>query len=67
LLASDKQRGFRSLLLATRVNDKPTFAGKVGTGFDGAEMVRLMALMLPLKQDKAPVAAPSIAVRALTG
>ena len=34
--ASDKRRGFRSLLLAVREGGKLTYAGKVGTGFNAA-------------------------------
>ena len=34
--ASDKRRGFRSLLLAVHEGGKLSYAGKVGTGFDAA-------------------------------
>ena len=62
-LPSDKQRGFRSLLLA--VHDKGTlrFAGKVGTGFSADEMERLLALMAPLARKTPTVEAPRAAVR----
>ncbi|WP_439532169.1 DNA ligase D [Polymorphobacter sp.] len=62
-LPSDKQRGFKSLLLG--VNDKGglRYAGKVGTGFTGDEIERLLGLMTPLLQKAAPVDAPAAAVR----
>jgi bifunctional non-homologous end joining protein LigD len=55
---SDKRRGFRSLLLATRDGRKMTYAGKVGTGFNGALIEELMERMEPLAIDKAPVEVP---------
>ena len=55
---SDKRRGFRSLLLATRDGRKLTYAGKVGTGFNGALIEELMERMEPLAIDKAPVEVP---------
>ena len=55
---SDKRRGFRSLLLATRDGPKLTYAGKVGTGFNGALIEELMERMEPLAIDKAPVEVP---------
>ena len=60
---SDKARGFRSLLLG--VNDKGTlrYAGKVGTGFDGPEISRILKRMKPLERREATVAAPRAAVR----
>ncbi|MET0365485.1 MAG: DNA ligase D, partial [Sphingobium sp.] len=60
---SDKQRGFRSLLLG--INDKGSlrFAGKVGTGFTGDEIERLMEIMAPLEQKMPTVDAPRAAVR----
>jgi bifunctional non-homologous end joining protein LigD len=60
---SDKQRGFRSLLLGVNEEGKLRFAGKVGTGFTGDEIERLMELMAPLEQDAATVEAPRAAVR----
>ena len=60
---SDKQRGFRSLLLGVNDEGKLRFAGKVGTGFTGDEIDRLMALMAPLEQETAAVQAPRAAVR----
>ncbi|GGE02562.1 ATP-dependent DNA ligase [Polymorphobacter glacialis] len=62
-LPSDKQRGFRSLLLGVNEDGKLRFAGKVGTGFNGDEIERLMGLMAPLEQDKPTVEAPRAAVR----
>lgn len=60
---SDKQRGFRSLLLGVNENGKLRFAGKVGTGFTGDEIERLMQIMAPLEQKQATVEAPRAAVR----
>lgn len=60
---SDKQRGFRSLLLGINENGKLRYAGKVGTGFTGDEIERLMEIMAPLEQIAAPVEAPRAAVR----
>ncbi|KFG88395.1 DNA ligase D [Sphingobium herbicidovorans NBRC 16415] len=60
---SDKQRGFRSLLLGVNEEGELRFAGKVGTGFTGDEIEHLMALMAPLEQEKATVEAPRVAVR----
>ena len=55
---SDKRRGFRSLLLATRDGRKMTYAGKVGTGFNVALIEDLMERMGPLAVDKAAVEVP---------
>ena len=55
---SDKRRGFRSLLVATRDARKLTYAGKVGTGFSGALIEELMKRMEPLATDKAAVEVP---------
>ena len=60
---SDKQRGFRSLLLGVNEKGRLRFAGKVGTGFTGYEIERLMELMAPLEQKIATVEAPRAAVR----
>lgn len=38
----DKQRGFRALLLGVHEKDKLRYAGKVGTGFSGDAIERLM-------------------------
>jgi bifunctional non-homologous end joining protein LigD len=55
---SDKRRGFRSLLLGTRDGSKFTYAGKVGTGFNGALIEDLMERMEPLAIEKAAVEVP---------
>ncbi len=60
---SDKQRGFRSLLLGVNRDGHLTYAGKVGTGFTADEIERLMAVMAPLEQKAPTVAAPRAAVR----
>lgn len=60
---SDKQRGFRSLLLGVNENGKLRYAGKVGTGFTGDEIDRLMEIMEPLERNKPTVEAPRAAVR----
>jgi bifunctional non-homologous end joining protein LigD len=61
--SSDKGRGFRSLLLGVNEGGKLRYAGKVGTGFDNDEILRLGELMRPLASDTATVAAPRAAVR----
>ena len=60
---SDKQRGFRSLLLGVNRDGKLTYAGKAGTGYTADEIERLMALMDPLEVKKPTVEAPRAAVR----
>jgi bifunctional non-homologous end joining protein LigD len=60
---SDKARGFRSLLLGVNEKGKLRYAGKVGTGFDGPEMDRLLKRMKPLEQKTATVAAPRAAAK----
>lgn len=60
---SDKQRGFRSLLLGVNENGKLRYAGKAGTGFTGDEIERLMTLMAPLEVKAPTVEAPRAAVR----
>jgi bifunctional non-homologous end joining protein LigD len=60
---SDKQRGFRSLLLGVNEDGKLRYAGKAGTGFTGDEIERLMEIMAPLEQKIATVEAPRAAVR----
>ena len=60
---SDKQRGFRSLLLGVNEDGKLRYAGKVGTGFTGDEIERLMEIMAPIEQKTATVEAPRAAVR----
>jgi bifunctional non-homologous end joining protein LigD len=60
---SDKERAFRSLILGVHDDGKLRYAGKVGTGFDTAEMGRLMKTMAPLEQRSATVEAPRAEVR----
>lgn len=61
---SDKQRGFRALLLGTWVGDTLHYAGKAGTGFTMARIDELMEKMKPLERKTAPVDdAPRAAVR----
>jgi bifunctional non-homologous end joining protein LigD len=61
---SDKQRGFRALLLGTRVGDTLHYAGKAGTGFTMDRIDELMAKMAPLERKTPPVDdAPRAAVR----
>ena len=60
---SDKQRGFRSLLLGVNENGKLRYAGKAGTGFTGDEIERLMEIMAPLERKGPTVEAPRAAVR----
>lgn len=60
---SDKARGFRSLILAVNEGGKLRYAGKVGTGFDAAEMARLSEWMKRLAAQAATVVAPRAAVR----
>ena len=62
-IPSDKQRGFRSLLLGVNENGGLRYAGKVGTGFTEAEMERLLTRMAPFEQPTATVTAPRAAVR----
>ncbi len=60
---SDKNRGFRSLILAVNERGKLRYAGKVGTGFDVAEIDRLLKQMKPLKRAAASIEAPRTAVK----
>lgn len=60
---SDKQRGFRSLLLGVNESGKLRYAGKVGTGFTANEIERLMEIMAPLERKAPTVDAPRAAVR----
>lgn len=61
--SSDKGRGFRSLLLGVNEDGRLRYAGKVGTGFNNAEIMRIGDLMKALAADKATVQAPREAVR----
>ena len=60
---SDKSRAFRSLILGVHDEGKLRYAGKVGTGFDTAELLRLMEVMAPLERKTATVEAPRAEVR----
>jgi bifunctional non-homologous end joining protein LigD len=60
---SDKSRAFRSLVLAVHDGGKLRYAGKVGTGFDTAELSRVMKVMAPLEQKAVTVEAPRAEVR----
>ena len=62
-LSSNKQRGFKSLLLGRDEGPVLRYAGKVGTGFGNDEMERLLGLMAPLAAASATVEAPAAAVR----
>jgi bifunctional non-homologous end joining protein LigD len=55
---SDKDRGFRSLILAVNERGKLRYAGKVGTGFNMAEIASLLKRMKPLARTTATVDAP---------
>jgi bifunctional non-homologous end joining protein LigD len=55
---SDKRRGFRSLLLATKEKGELTYAGKVGTGFNAKLIEDLMERMEPLEAKKAALEVP---------
>ena len=56
--SSDKDRAFRSLVVATHDQGLLRYAGKVGTGFGVEERSRLLALLTPLAQEKPTVDAP---------
>ncbi|GAN14579.1 DNA ligase D [Sphingomonas paucimobilis] len=60
---SDKSRLFRSLILAIHEKGELRYAGKVGTGFDTAELIRLMEIMKPIEQSAPTVKAPRAEVR----
>jgi bifunctional non-homologous end joining protein LigD len=60
---SDKQRGFRALLLGVNEDGKLRYAGKAGTGYTADEIDRLMGLMTPLEVKSPTVEAPRAAVR----
>jgi len=60
---SDKSRSFRSLILGIHDEGELRYAGKVGTGFDTAELLRLMDVMKPLEQSTPTVKAPRAEVR----
>jgi bifunctional non-homologous end joining protein LigD len=60
---SDKDRGFRSLILAVHERGKLRYAGKVGTGFTMTAIDRLLKRMQPLARSTPTVAAPRAAVK----
>lgn len=60
---SDKSRLFRSLILGIHEDGVLRYAGKVGTGFGTAEILRLMETMAPLEQAAPTVKAPRAEVR----
>ena len=60
---SDKSRPFRSLILGIHDQGELRYAGKVGTGFDTRELLRLMEIMAPLEQAEPTVKAPRAEVR----
>jgi bifunctional non-homologous end joining protein LigD len=60
---SDKNRGFKALLLGVHENGELRYAGKVGTGFNHATMDDLAERMDKLARDTATVKAPRAMVR----
>ena len=56
--ASDRQRGFRSLLLGLNEDGRLRYAGKAGTGFTMAVIDDLLARMTPLARKEPTVDAP---------
>jgi bifunctional non-homologous end joining protein LigD len=60
---SDKSRAFRSLILGIHDQGELRYAGKVGTGFNMAEILSLMERMKPLEQKEPTVKAPRSEVR----
>ena len=64
--ASDKRRGFRALHLAARDDDRLTYAGKVGTGFDTKLLESLSEAMAQLKIDKPALTVPRAMLRGST-
>jgi len=60
---SDKNRGFRALLLGVHEDGVLRYAGKVGTGFNQATMDDLRVAMDKLARDTATVKAPRAMVR----
>ncbi|MDB5724948.1 MAG: ligase, partial [Novosphingobium sp.] len=60
---SDKSRSFRSLILGVHDKGELRYAGKVGTGFNTAELFRLMEIMQPLEQKTPTVKGPRAEVR----
>lgn len=63
---SDKARGFKSLLLGTRVNGNLQYVGKVGTGFTAEVMHDLLEAMTPLAVKTPAADVPKAAARGAT-
>ena len=63
LPSAARGRPFKSLLLALHGDDGLVYAGKVGTGFDGAAMEALARAMAPLARKTPTVSAPAADVR----
>lgn len=60
---SDKRRGFRSLLVGVREGDKLIYKGRVGTGFNDADLEDLGARFAKLARKTSPFAAVPREVR----
>ena len=60
---SDKSRLFRSLILAIHEKGELRYAGKVGTGFDTAELIRLMEIIFFFNDTATTEKAPRAEVR----
>lgn len=63
---SDKARGFKSLLLGTRVNGNLQYVGKVGTGFAAEVMNELLEELEPLAAKTPAADVPKAAARGAT-
>jgi len=50
---------FASLLVATEYEDGLTYAGRVGTGFSGAEKQRILKQLTPLTRKTPPAEVPA--------
>jgi bifunctional non-homologous end joining protein LigD len=53
---SDRRRGFKSLLLGARQDEKLTYVGRVGTGFDDKDLEELSARFKSLARKDSPFA-----------
>ncbi|MGH6787167.1 MAG: DNA ligase D [Novosphingobium sp.] len=60
---SERGRGFRSLLLATRIGGALHYAGKVGTGFSQRTIAELLAKLERRERKTPPLAVPREAAR----
>lgn len=60
---SEKARGFKSLLLGTKIGNTLHYAGKAGTGFTAQLIDELLAKMAPLERKSAPAEVPTAAAR----